>query len=362
VRDHTEWLVTFETPAFLGNVEQEGQWRTPPFKALLREWWRISRAREFDYDHRALRMAETELFGTAADAPGRPSGKSKVRLRLSSWDKAVFGAVQATFARSQQVNTGRHIVSAGIYLGYGPVQQGASRKAIMPGDAAVALAVAVEDAQGNGATSLDDVIQLANWFGTLGSRARNGWGSVTLKPNQGTVGQNHHDAAQMSLTSAALQRMLVLRNWKDCLQLDWPHAIGMDDERRPLVWQTSPKNSWEETMHELAEIRIAVDTLVDPRRETGEPKSRHLMSYPVTHFAVGNWGNRERIPNQLRFKVIHTGNQFVGRIVHLPCRVSDRLLRSVNSNARANTVQEINVWAQVHRQLDGMAPRLVRIS
>jgi CRISPR-associated protein Cmr1 len=30
-----EYTVSFTTPAFLGNAEQAGQWRTPPFKALL---------------------------------------------------------------------------------------------------------------------------------------------------------------------------------------------------------------------------------------------------------------------------------------------------------------------------------------
>ncbi len=25
-------------PAFLGDADQKGTWRTPPFKALLREW------------------------------------------------------------------------------------------------------------------------------------------------------------------------------------------------------------------------------------------------------------------------------------------------------------------------------------
>lgn len=29
----------FQTPAFLGNAQQQGPWRTPPFKALLRQWW-----------------------------------------------------------------------------------------------------------------------------------------------------------------------------------------------------------------------------------------------------------------------------------------------------------------------------------
>jgi len=37
-----EYKVSFVTPAFLGNAEQAGQWRTPPFKALLRQWWRVA--------------------------------------------------------------------------------------------------------------------------------------------------------------------------------------------------------------------------------------------------------------------------------------------------------------------------------
>lgn len=33
----------FTTPAFLGGAEpQQGHWRTPPFKALLRQCWRIA--------------------------------------------------------------------------------------------------------------------------------------------------------------------------------------------------------------------------------------------------------------------------------------------------------------------------------
>ena len=38
--------LTFNTPAFLGNAEQAGQWRTPPIKALLRQWWRVVYAAE----------------------------------------------------------------------------------------------------------------------------------------------------------------------------------------------------------------------------------------------------------------------------------------------------------------------------
>ncbi len=48
------YQVGFNTPAFLGNAEQQAQWRTPPFKALLRQWWRVVKAPEVGYDHRRL--------------------------------------------------------------------------------------------------------------------------------------------------------------------------------------------------------------------------------------------------------------------------------------------------------------------
>jgi CRISPR-associated protein Cmr1 len=33
------YQLRFQTPAFLDNAQQQGQWRTLPFKALLRQWW-----------------------------------------------------------------------------------------------------------------------------------------------------------------------------------------------------------------------------------------------------------------------------------------------------------------------------------
>jgi CRISPR-associated protein Cmr1 len=35
----TSYTVRFVTPAFLGDADQKGRWRTPPFKALIRQWW-----------------------------------------------------------------------------------------------------------------------------------------------------------------------------------------------------------------------------------------------------------------------------------------------------------------------------------
>jgi len=79
------YQVSFNTPAFLGNAEQQAQWRTPPFKALLRQWWRVVKApqleRPFNVDE--LRTAENLLFGAASDDGAEKSHRSLVRLRLT---------------------------------------------------------------------------------------------------------------------------------------------------------------------------------------------------------------------------------------------------------------------------------------
>ena len=55
------YTVRFTTPAFLGDAEQNGAWRTPPFKALLRQWWRVS--------GRSMRFPADGVTG-ATRAPG----------------------------------------------------------------------------------------------------------------------------------------------------------------------------------------------------------------------------------------------------------------------------------------------------
>src|SRR5690606_27227558 len=106
--EHEENIVTmkvfstqlrFNTPAFLGDAEQKGVWRTPPIKALLRQFWRVAYAAQhnFKVDVTKMRHEEGMLFGYARDKqdmsePNRKSEylgakKSLVRIRLESPDK-----------------------------------------------------------------------------------------------------------------------------------------------------------------------------------------------------------------------------------------------------------------------------------
>src|SRR5699024_7802539 len=99
-----ECTVRFLTPAFLGDANQSGTWRTPPFKAELRQWWRVVMASR-GLDYQALRKTEAQLFGHAW--LDKPATKSRVRLRLSRW-------------RPGQLPKGTTFGSE-KYLGFGPV-------------------------------------------------------------------------------------------------------------------------------------------------------------------------------------------------------------------------------------------------
>jgi CRISPR-associated protein Cmr1 len=59
------YQLTLIAPAFLGDANQSGTWRTPPIEALLREWWRVAAALGHGFEHRSLREEEDRPFGNA---------------------------------------------------------------------------------------------------------------------------------------------------------------------------------------------------------------------------------------------------------------------------------------------------------
>lgn len=257
------YQLSFTTPAFLGNAGQDAQWRTPPIKALLRQWWRVAWAaeREFALDLAAMREQEGRLLGHAwLENDAAHARKSAVRLRLSRWDD---GKLERKAWRQEKFKTVKHPqvrqpVAADLYLGYGPVIfDKANRTSALKAKAAIqagehagfSIAFAplpgTSDEKKKCAEKL--LSQALGWmdrFGTLGGRSRNGWGSLHLQPEQGTP---------------PLESALPLRPWEDALKLDWPHAIGQDD-KGPLIWQTQAFGDWRAVMVELTHIKIGLRT------------------------------------------------------------------------------------------------------
>lgn len=345
-----EYELRFLTPAFLGNAEQSAQWRTPPIKALLRQWWRVVWAAEhgFSNNFATMRHEEGYLFGVASDGEG-DSRKSRLRLRLDRWDdgtlkKAQWPADDPVTHPEVRNRQGRAMrVGSALYQGFGPLvydrDRGATmlkaNAAIQAGESAT-FSLAVPDPD---APALKRAIALMARFGTLGGRSRNGWGSFALTPQDGT---------------GPLASDLPLRPWRDCLDRDWPHAIGRDD-KGALIWQTAPHADWKALMKTLAVIKIGLRTqfVFTAGKNASHPEDRHWLSYPVTNHSVQPWGNNARLPNSLRFKVRPLSDgKLVGAIFHVPCLPPPAF--------RPDRKAVENVWQQVHGFLDAPQQQLKR--
>ena len=343
-----EYAARFTTPAFLGNADQSGQWRTPPFKALLRQWWRVVWAAKNRYpdDVAAMRRDEGRLLGNAWVRD--EYRQSTVRLRLSHWTAGAltsWNGLEQPPVRHPEVQRTSREVGPHAYLGYGPLDgrggtkfaekkgENKSNAAIRAGETAT-LSIAAP------CENIDDIraaLALIDAYGAAGGRCRNGWGSLSLVPANGSP----EDATDLTRWS---------RPWQEALAVDWPHAVGRD-EAGALVWQTAKAyDDWKTLMRDLAIIKIGLRTMfVFP--DTGpphrQPVDRHWLSYPITNHATRQWSHDKRLSNSLRFKVRpdaqHPG-RLRGVIVHVPC------LPPRKFDPHRETVER--VWTRSHQLLD----------
>lgn len=348
----TSFQLQFHTPAFMGDAAQSGRWRTPPFKAQLRQWWRVAYAAKqgFAVNLREMREIEGCLFGHAwlendcFERDGKrvvtAARKSEVRLRLSHWSEGqlkTWERLESGTVFHPEAEKVRNQVGPHAYMGYGPLdgrggtklqdKQGKPNAAIKAGESAQ-LSVAYPD---NEAPLIEKALQLMSHFGATGGRSRNGWGSYSLL-----------DTRPSSVSTG----LLPSQSLNHCLRHDWPHAVGADSSG-PLIWQTAPHKDWAFLMKNLAQAKIGLRThfVFKSGNNAPAPEDRHWLSYPVTNHSVSLWGNNARLPNTLRFKVRPmTDGQVVGVIFHMPH------LPPAEFRPQVQTLERI--WREVHAHLD----------
>lgn len=343
------------SPAFLGDAEQKGVWRTPPLKALIREWWRVAVAPEVGYDVAKLKRREIALFGTAADEGGGENHKSEIRLALEHWNSGKNtswpdGEPRTTHPEVKD-NAGKpRQVGAELYLGYGPLEHRDGQTRLKKNAAALqaeesnTLKLAFPD---EFSSQLQTAFALAHWFGTIGGRSRNGWGSLAWQA------QSDISALPM-LTAQALMETGSVRPLQRCLDLDWPHAIGSDG-KCVLVWQSQQTfPTWREAMKFLAVVKIGFRVALGFNSGDNSPKvePRHIIAYPVTKHHVGQWGRNVRLANTLRFKLhADADGKLRALIYHTPCKP---MLPHPG-------IDLLGTWQRVHGFLDANA-QLTRLA
>lgn len=350
------YKVTFTTPAFLGNADQKAQWRTPPFKALVRHWWRIVKAKEFGYDHSKLLAAENALFGTAGES-GK-SHRSLVQFRLAEWRDGQLSNSNWPRSEMRDIAVGTAKLPCDVYLGFGAITPASKKQgigkpqlkntALEPDQSNVLVirfAPAVSPAQ---VADVAKAIALASDFGTLGNRSRNGWGSVnftSLAAPEGVSVEGYRSAVTASLAK--------------CLAHDWASAIGTDD-KGPLIWQGRTVSNWREAVFELAKLRQRLRKAAKAGGSGRDIKSSQVVAYPVTQGNNSAWDSRARIANSLRLKVVPGSDKgsLIPVAVHMPAAVPAELVNKLSTQDQNWLNQhELGIWQLVHAELDAAMSR-----
>lgn len=371
-----ECKVSFVTPAFLGGADQSAQWRTPPFKALIRQWWRVAECAGKKPNISLIHKREGQLFGRAAD---KETTASKVRLKLDwrgghlkkeDWNKYSFSQVDHPEVKKKKDPSQLEPVGVALYLGYGPVGVGNKLQRpsfLAPGESR-ALTLLVPAPEG---AKFAEVMRLTHLVGTVGGRCRNGWGSLHF--DQGGLSCDELASALESGNRPARDWLRVYsRPWRDALDTDWCHALGRD-EKGLLIWRTEPKKRWEDVLKALAEVKITFRTQFHFQGGGKHANlcDRQLLAYPITNHELWDWefirdkhgGLPRKDPlrsaNQVLFKAIPANNGYVGIVVHLPHSLSTPLagrLKEADSNGMS--AREREVWNNVHEVLDKQLTRL----
>ncbi len=344
--------IEFLTPSFLGGAKQDAELRSAPFKYLLRQWWRIVNGK---LDPLELLKKEGELFGQVR---GNDINVSKVRLHITEQDIKFYSKPDFIYPQYGIVHTevNNRFIPVEGYLGMGPIswnkEKGRNeykRPAIMP-KSKCKMTVSFPKNE----TSFSKVFYCIKGFGTIGSRSRNGWGSLDISQTE------------IEYKTPVIEDFTKLMNDGR----NYPHGLGKTDDGRVLVWETEGLENYIDIWKELAEIYLNVRTalpemkefteVVDRDKEKPEfmahrsASARHLLGYPLTHHKINDstWGESEknfkkpkkvegRLSSPLRMTIKKSNGKFVGRILHIPYSVHMKF----NGDQTA-------IWRIVHKFLD----------
>lgn len=338
--------VEFLSPTFLGGADQNAELRSAPFKNLLRQWWRVANG-ALPADR--LREEEGKLFGTVLG--DNSAQASQIRLVLEKGKRFAIdtempplGMLEHPEVRNRE---GRNIpLDRRLYLGYGPITtervdgriQFKIRKFIKPGSVVKASIYVPKSSM----DIFQHTLSLIFHFGAIGSRSRNGFGSLSFMCDKKNPLISFTDIMRTSIDFDVRMEQQNKR---------YPSQLCFD-KKKLLCWDYQHDNSanvdhaWQEIFRNFAEIYMRSRTMF-MFQHANRLEARHLLGYPAgINHVVDNWGgNRGRMPSQLRLMVKRNDQgRIVGRILHLPHPIPKQWDNRLGNQA--------DIWKQVHAFLD----------
>ena len=186
-----------------------------------------------------------------------------------------------------------------------------------------------------------------SWFGALGSRSRNGWGSLIMDDEKGG------NLEEFSVTHISSY----MRELEKCLKCDWPHAIGMDNGN-PLLWMSSEKfKEWPEAINHLAELKYKMREAAKKHRSknaNGYIAGIHFLGYP----AGKNWelrGHKNlRLPSPIRFKIVlDESKHYICRVFHIPTGFPKDFIGKLSGDEKDwINKKRLSIYREIHQTIE----------
>jgi CRISPR-associated protein Cmr1 len=326
------YTVRFLTPAFLGDAEQHGRWRTPPFKALLRQWWRVVYAADhhFNVNIGEMRREEGLLFGNAWLE--NEFHKSLVWMRLENVDSSpseawALGTQRGVNPLPTSLQTS--------YAWFGLVKRGGGlpdRTAIKPStpEGKRRLHLVLPESHRD---RIELTVRLIHTFGQIGTRSRGGWGSLEF---QGLTSLEGKDLSRFA------------RSLQECLNSDWAMSLTQDQKGLCMWESTTGYETWDKAMQKVAEERKRVRTEL---RSCGGKDLRTALGF----------AGDGRMPSPLRWKIVSRQDGKLGlRVFAMPHRLpadSGRTMSSADLKTAWDTVMRALDQSSVVRRIQAGVQR-----
>ena len=167
------------TPMFLAGADgTTPELRAPSIKGALRFWWR---AMNGDKDLKTLQEEETKIFGGTSGDSGQ---RSNVLIRVSNGDLKESKTLPVSIIMTR--SKGRDIrVNIFEYLAYGTydwnkdLKQNILKRPFIETNQVFQIHLSFRDEKYK--DEIIDALKLASYFGGIGSKSRNGFGSFKVK-------------------------------------------------------------------------------------------------------------------------------------------------------------------------------------